>query len=198
MGLYIDMIGTKMCTFDLLGDHESVLTLIDELLTLDNTGRESSSNYVTTMSPKNRIATFLQRGETYESMEKWEKALQSYKETLLEIERLETLLEIERHGYQVSRPYRRSVLINSSRCLYHLKNFDEAISSGETAIQMNRHYRGVHKYVALSYKGKGDLETAIKLMSQAVLYETPWDEENIYQAKVLLDELIKSVDKASV
>jgi tetratricopeptide (TPR) repeat protein len=215
--LYIQGLITKISILDMLDDHESVLTVIDEILLIDTANRQYAGSILklleevretpededalltqlsdfdatsaARMRPDDRIEVFLQRASTYEKMENWEKAQQSYKDIFLELDRLDI---------QGTATHQRSVIMGLSRCFYHLKDFDKAIGFGEGGIEMNRHFPQAHKYVALSYKAKGDLETAIKLMSQAVLYETPWDDENIYQAKVLLDELIKSADKASV
>jgi len=64
------------------------------------------------------------------------------------------------------------------RCYYKLGEYDRAIRAGSCALEMNRHYVGVHKYVALAHKAKGNLEEAQRTMNRAVLFETPWDEDN--------------------
>lgn len=64
------------------------------------------------------------------------------------------------------------------RCYYELGDYDRAIRAGSCALEMNRHYVGVHKYVALAHKAKGNLEEAQRIMNRAVLFETPWDEDN--------------------
>jgi hypothetical protein len=46
------------------------------------------------------------------------------------------------------------------------------------AIEMNRHYPGVHKYKTLAQQQLHLLHDATMTMNQASLYETPWDEEN--------------------
>eukprot|EP01036_Dinobryon_divergens_P036673 gene36673-47804_t len=58
------------------------------------------------------------------------------------------------------------------------------------AIELDRHYEGVYKYIALSFKGLGDLDRAIWTMWKAVRYETPWDTENKSRVTELLNELI--------
>lgn len=83
----------------------------------------------------------------------------------------------------------REVIMGISRCFYEMGRYDHAIDIGESAIEMNRHFPEVHKYVALSYKAKGDIDAAIATMTKAVLYETPWDEDNIEANKVLLMEI---------
>jgi hypothetical protein len=48
----------------------------------------------------------------------------------------------------------------------------------EGAICTCRHFPGIHKYLALSYKDMGDRQMAMTMMNRAVLYETPWDDQN--------------------
>ena len=43
---------------------------------------------------------------------------------------------------------------------------------------MNRFFPNVHAFVAKAEAAQGDLDAAIRTMSRAVLYETPWDEAN--------------------
>ena len=57
------------------------------------------------------------------------------------------------------------------------------------AIELNRSRPGVHEYVALSRKANGDIDEAKKTMSQAILYEHHWDEDNLQKNKQLLPEL---------
>jgi len=215
MKLYIQGMFTKMSIFQLLDDHESVLAIIQELVALDDSGRENleiilktldetpsihddeafidlsqfHSNSVVRLNPNDRIQLFVDKAITYERLENWGQALQSYSDIFLEFQRLDI---------PGTAPHQRSVLMGSSRCFYHLKEYDQAIFVGEGGIQMNRHFPEAHKYVALSYKAKGDLDTAIKLMTQAVLYETPWDDDNIQKAKILLDELVRNKDESLV
>lgn len=77
----------------------------------------------------------------------------------------------------------REVFTRMSRCAYELEAYDNAISLGEGAIQMNRFYPGCHKYVALAYKATGDLEKAQRVAAEAVVYETPWDDSNRIQVR---------------
>jgi hypothetical protein len=45
---------------------------------------------------------------------------------------------------------------------------------------MNRHFPGVHKYVAASsLKVKGDMESTNELLCRPALYERPWDEQHV-------------------
>lgn len=89
-----------------------------------------------------------------------------------------------------------------TRTFYELGEYERAIKgSGGMAVAMNRHFPGVHKYVALSEKASGDLGAALKTLSRAVLYEAPWDLENLAENRALLSELIeesKTAEHASV
>ena len=65
-----------------------------------------------------------------------------------------------------------------SKCCFHQKQYDKAIEFGNMAIDMNRHYPQVHKHVILSHYEKGDVQQAQSVANRAILYETPWDEQN--------------------
>lgn len=88
-----------------------------------------------------------------------------------------------------SPPEGRELMMGMSHCFYEIGEYDRAIMTGEYALRMNRHFPQAHKYVALSLKAKGDRVSAIKTMTRAVLYETPWDPKNIELNKALLREI---------
>ena len=92
-------------------------------------------------------------------------------------------------SYYRSPAEQREIIMGVSRCFYEIGKYDHAIELGLGAIEMNRHFPQVHKYVALALKAKGDIEAARRTMSQAVLYETPWDDENIEANRTLLKQL---------
>ena len=75
------------------------------------------------------------------------------------------------------------------RCFYELGDYERAQAAGSAALEMNRHFPGAHKYIALAQKESGDLDAAIVTMNRAVLYETPWSEENMAETKNLFEEL---------
>ena len=81
------------------------------------------------------------------------------------------------------------IVTGYTRVLYILRKYDEAIVFGNTAIELNRSRPGVHKYVALSQKAKGDIDGAKLTMSRAILYEYHWDKDNLQMNKQLLREL---------
>jgi tetratricopeptide (TPR) repeat protein len=92
-------------------------------------------------------------------------------------------------------PQERHCYMQLIRCYYELGDHDRAIRAGGYAIAMNRHFPGVYEYVAKARKAKGDLAEAIQLMRRSVLYETPWDEENIAKQWHLLKELLEEEEE---
>ena len=90
---------------------------------------------------------------------------------------------------QSGRGHNEFVQIGLARTKYELGKYDEAIEIGSVAIKEFREYPGVHKYVALSQKAKGDIDEAKKTMSRAVLYEEHMDKDNLQINKKLLLEL---------
>jgi len=81
------------------------------------------------------------------------------------------------------------IYMGACRTCYELGEYDFAILHGQLAIRNNRGYQGVHKYVALAQKAKGDIDAAKTTMSRAILYEPRWDEGNLNHNKKLLAEL---------
>ena len=68
-----------------------------------------------------------------------------------------------------------------------------AITLGQGTIDANRYYPGCHDYVARAQLAKGDVQAAIRTRSRAVLFETPWDEENRAVQRTALAELHEQV-----
>jgi tetratricopeptide (TPR) repeat protein len=84
----------------------------------------------------------------------------------------------------------RNFYQNLSRCFYHIGDYKMSIQMGDAAVTMNRHYDGVYKYIALSYKGMEYLDAAIATMRKAKRYETPWDKEHCETVNALLISLL--------
>ena len=59
-------------------------------------------------------------------------------------------------------PQQRQVFMGMCQCLYKQGQYGRSIAAGTAAIEMNRHFPQVHKYVALAYRKLGDLENAMK------------------------------------
>jgi len=112
--------------------------------------------------------------ETRENLQDWDGALDVYKWKAMAV--------FEYDSNDCPRNFtaaqQRRMFMGMSRCLYHKEDYDGSIQLGEEAIQMNRHFPQVHKYVALSQKANGDKEAAVQTMARAVHYETPWDDAN--------------------
>lgn len=121
----------------------------------------------------------LQRAEAYQVLQDWEAAKNVYQGMLQE-------METPQDG---TPPQQRQVFMGLSRCAYELGVYDRAIYAAQAAMDMNRHFPGVHKYMALSQKELGDIDGAIATMNRAVLYETPWDEDNKARVLKLYNEL---------
>jgi len=131
-------------------------------------------------SKENEFGIELQRAEAYQVLEDWEAAKHVYLDILQSMD-----------GPQDGTPpQQRQVFMGLSRCAYELGVYDRSIYAAEAALDMNRHFPGVHKYKALSEKAQGDLDAAITTMNRAVLYETPWDEGNKAEVLKLYNELL--------
>jgi len=213
--VYVPALLTKVTVMDMLGKYESAIQVIDEIVEIDKVGRESSRKILKTMDPtatdhdnlediltrvhvppekatelglhqkltkKHYVDLYIVKACIYERMENWEEAYKCFNFAFSQFTPIEALESPEQHLV---------ILSALSRCLYHRGKFDHAIQVGKGAILFNRHHQEVHKYVALSYKAKGELEKAKKYMTLAVLYETPWDEEHVQKAKLLLHELLE-------
>jgi len=85
----------------------------------------------------------------------------------------------------------RKMYMGISRTSYYMGKYLISIQLGLAAIEMNRCFPQIHKYVALSQKASGNLDAAIKTMGRAVNYETPWDEANRKIVIEMYEELLK-------
>eukprot|EP00536_Pseudo-nitzschia_multiseries_P006572 jgi/Psemu1/15609/gm1.15609_g len=121
---------------------------------------------------------YIKMAECLEAKKDYKEALDIYKSKIMAV------MDYSDPETMGTPPQQRKMFMGMSRCMYHIANYELAISLGEAAIEMNRHFPQVHKYVALSQKASGDLDGAIRTMGRAVVYETPWDEAN---QKVVLD-----------
>jgi len=119
-----------------------------------------------------RVALDMSIAEAYMEAERWKDGLAMYK-----------ALFVGMDLNSMRPPAQREVIMGLSRCLYEVGEYKKSIGLGCAAIEMNRYYPGVHKYVALSQKALGESEATEQTMAEAVIYETPWDEE--HQATVL-------------
>lgn len=120
----------------------------------------------------------LQAEYIYQDDGQWESAAEVYKRLLMN----------EDVYMASSPPQQRRVWMGLTRCFYEMGQYDKAIHAGTAAIEMNRHFPQVHRYVALSQKASGDLDAAKASMTRAVLYECPWDDSNLKANMELLKE----------
>jgi tetratricopeptide (TPR) repeat protein len=119
----------------------------------------------------------LQAEYIYQENGQWEAAFEVYRNLFL--------TEIE----FASPPEQRQVYMGLSRCAYEMQEYDRAIQMGMVALEMNRHFPQAHKYVALAQKAIGDCDAAKATMTRAVLYEAPWDDNNLESNRALLKQM---------
>mmetsp|Transcript_33893 Transcript_33893/g.82194 ORF Transcript_33893/g.82194 Transcript_33893/m.82194 type:complete len:358 (+) Transcript_33893:4606-5679(+) len=133
----------------------------------------------TMMSGKQTFEALLLQAEyVHQEDGNWDIAIALYKEILGNFEQ-----------HQGTPPQWRQVWMGFSRCFYEIGEYDKAIGAGSAALEMNRHFPQAHKYVALAYKASGELELAKAAVSKAILYEAPWDDDNLQMNKRLWDEM---------
>ena len=109
-------------------------------------------------------------------MKEWWKSIGKY------ISLFEVLLECNTNQ-------QHTIRMGLSMNFYEVGDYEESINYGIKAIKSCRNVKGVHKYVALDQKAIGDIDAAKKTLSRAVLYEAPWDEENLTNNLQMLNKL---------
>ncbi len=122
----------------------------------------------------------LQAEYLHQANRNWEQALDIYRSIMM------ASYEEEDHTDMATPSQWRQVYMGFSRCFFEMKLYDKCISAGTAALEMNRHFPQVHKYIALAHDKKGNHAEARKLMKQAVLYEAPWCDETAKVNKNLL------------
>ena len=96
------------------------------------------------------------------------------------IEASESYRAIKKEALQYGETaYVVQIAMGQSRCFYELGKYDKAIDAGENAVHDGRGRPQVHKYAALAQKAKGDIAGAKRTISRAILYERPWDKNNL-------------------
>lgn len=119
--------------------------------------------------PKQYVSMVLMIGRAQRLAKKWTDAKKTYQDLASE-----WMMDDKATTPQ----QQREIFTSMSECAYHLGNYDVAIDIGEGAIQMNRYYPWSHKFVALALKSRGDLPGAKQVAAEAVIYETPWDDQH--------------------
>jgi hypothetical protein len=137
----------------------------------------------TRLSGRRTVEILLLQAESIHQLDgDWDIALELYKEILM-------MSEGREHSIATASQWRQ-VWMGLCRCYYELGIYDKAISAGSAALEMNRHFPQVHRYIALAHRARGDTAEAVKTMKQAVLYEAPWCDETIQFNKDLLRQLM--------
>ncbi|KAL7491315.1 hypothetical protein ACHAWT_002009 [Skeletonema menzelii] len=122
----------------------------------------------------------LQAEYIHQADENWEQALGIYHRILM------ASYEVEDHNDIATPPQWRQVYMGINRCSYMLGMYDKCISAGTAAVEMNRNFPQVHRYIALAHEANGDHAEAIKTMKHAILYEAPWCDVTLQLNKDLL------------
>ena len=156
--------------------------------------------------PGRLFKVHLERARALEALGDWDGATRVY------VDRVLSAMDSPLVG---TPPEQRAMWMGLSRCFYETKDYAKAISAGSAAVEMNRHFPGVHKcvkaskdrslwklkwhvkapwmlfclcknrFVALAQKAAGDLAGARRTMARAAIYETPWDKANREEAAAL-------------
>lgn len=127
----------------------------------------------------------LMKAEGYEGLERWEDAKEVYV----------CLLQLPDFYEKTSPPGQRAVFMGFARCAYHIGLYDNSIAASQAALEMNKHFPNVHKYLALAQKAQGDLQTAVDTMNRAALYETPWDDDHREEVLQLYEQLKSDLEE---
>ena len=101
---------------------------------------------------------FIQKGDAYAAMDNYAEAVKQYGSIFSEnyTEYPELFLE---------------AVANTSRITYKMGKYDDVIDMiGNLALKASRSFAGIHKYMALAQKGKGDIDAARRTMSRAILH----------------------------
>ena len=113
----------------------------------------------------------------YATVGKWDEAVEIYMSAYASYIQID---EIPDHDF----------IVGCCEAMYETRGYNAAVKMGkEVGIGMARYWPGIHKYVALSQKAKGDIDGAKLTMSQAILYEYHWDKDNLQKNKQILMEL---------
>lgn len=159
------------------GDEEERARLQEELIDLYEKGEHAPPRSI---DEDSMPSIYQQQGEAFELLEQWSDAFKSYVNAVQSLHDPESVSVVEQ----------RKIWMALARTGFLSGQYDKAIHASQAAIEMNRHFEGVHMYKGLSEKALGRLDDAISTMNQAVLYETPWDNHKRQQAFDLYKELL--------
>jgi tetratricopeptide (TPR) repeat protein len=110
------------------------------------------------------------QGQAYETLDQWEIAMECYI----------TAQDAVDHQLLQKLDLDRVFLFCKSlgRCWYMIEEYHNAIQALNVAIKTNRQFAGVHKYKVLSLIKLRQYTYAVQTAAQAVLYESPWNQDN--------------------
>jgi len=157
--LQINALSNKALVFGELNMHREVIDAVDESFHLcDN------AKFVIDVDKK--ISARISKARAHLGLEEWQTALDMFRSLYEDCKDLH-------------RDYHAVIAGGASRAHYGLCNYHEAIQEGfRAAYHDNRYRTGVHKYVALSQMKLGDIAAAKKTITQGILLEEQWNEEN--------------------
>ena len=156
----------------------------EEMQQLDREIEALSAKKNQRLSQRDLVEVMLKKATAHQALAQWQEAVEVYRAIMKQMERPEDGTPVQQ----------RAVFGGVSKCLYHMGVYDGAIEMGNAAVEMNRHYPGCHEWIAKAERKQGDLNAAIRTMSRAALYETPWDDENVQVQRAHLAELIAERD----
>ena len=155
--LLIDTIVAKTTVLGELNMHREVIDTVDKFMNICDTADD--------IEPDDVMDARLARARAYLNLEEWQTAL-------------DMLRPLYEDCKKENQRYCSVILTKISRAHYELSNYHEAIIEGNNAVKGSRFRVGVHKYIALSHMKLGDITKAKKSITQGILHEGQWDEEN--------------------
>ena len=132
------------------------------------------------LHPSYGFLTFILQGMAHHSVKNWDEAFKSFM----------TANFILNNSQYDSDSNRITLILASLACYYDAKDYKTVLSLTDNSSNVvYRRFPGMHKWKALALEKLGRLDDAIVTMSQAVLYETPWNPINQDECLKLYDEL---------
>ena len=160
-----------------------VLELMAKALIENRNGNVDQS-----MSPQGVIWVHILRCQIYMAMENWAKALEHSEYTH------RMMASVRVPNDETSYDF----FVDYSECAYHAKEYRKSIIAADHAIALCRYKEPVYRFKALSQQHLGQLDDAVGTMNLAVLYETPWDRDNIEMNLELYKELLTERDGGTI
>ena len=170
--LQIETLHAKASMLALMDKPEETVLMTKKILSL-NKARPGAMDFDEVSGVKTIQA------EAYCACGEWDKAESIYMSLLEE-------------GIERDRTPDAGTVIGTCQTFYETQRYDDAIKVGNIDYERFRFAPGIHKYVALSQKAKGDVVGAKETISRAILYEKHWDKDNLQKNMQILRELSSS------